>query len=58
MTQSNETGLKTLEDKFIGCIVGGAIGDGIGEIKTTRYNEMPDQSASRIEESSLRLMEK
>lgn len=46
MTQTNETGLiKTLEDKFIGCLLGGAIGDGIG---TSTEGKTPEAIRERF----------
>jgi ADP-ribosylglycohydrolase len=46
MPQTNETGLiKTLEDRFVGCILGGAIGDGIG---TSTEGKTPEAIRERF----------
>ena len=46
MTLNNETGLKVgLADKFAGCILGGAIGDGLG---TSTEGRTPDEIRARF----------
>jgi len=46
MTLKNETGLKTtLADKFAGCIIGGAIGDGLG---TSTEGRTPEEIRARF----------
>lgn len=46
MTQKNETGLKPeLADKFAGCLIGGAIGDGLG---TVTEGHTPEQIRERF----------